>query len=91
MSGEVLLWALGGVVALALLAFLAIFVKFVTKAAVSYIKHRPYPALAVFAGAGGLASFVAAFIGAPIVISLLAGLLLGTVVLLLVAMELGSH
>lgn len=90
MKAEVVLWALGGVVALACLIFLVIFIKFAAKATVSYLKHRPYPALAVFASAGGVASFIAAFIGAAFPVALLIGVGAGAAVLLLVAIELGA-
>lgn len=89
-TGEVLLWVLGGVIVIGCLAFIGIFLRFVTKATVSYVRHRPYPALGAFAGCGGLATFIAAFAGARFELALIIGLVVGTAVLLLVAIELGT-
>lgn len=91
MSGEVaVLWTLGGLAVLACLVFVAIVVKFVAKAAVSYVKQRPYAAAAVFAVPGGLASFLTAWFGAQIPIAMLTGAVAGLIIFLLVAMELGA-
>jgi hypothetical protein len=89
-GGKALLWAIGGFAALVCLLFLGIFVKFVAKATASYLRSKPYPALAIFALPGGLASFVAGYLGAGIPSASLVGLAVGTGVLLLVAMELGA-
>ena len=85
-----MLWALGGLTLISILIFLAIFVKFVTKATASYLRSKPYPALAIFALPGGLAAFIASFLGAGIAAGALVGLGVGAGVLLLVAMELGA-
>lgn len=90
MPAEAVLWVVGAVVVLAALAFAAIFVRFVAKAAVSYVKHRPYPALAVFTISGGLASFITTFLGGRIVLAVVVGGAAGLAVLLLVATELGA-
>ena len=84
------MWALGGLTLISILIFLAIFVKFVTKATASYLRSKPYPALAIFALPGGLAAFIASFLGAGIAAGALVGLGVGAGVLLLVAMELGA-
>jgi hypothetical protein len=89
-GGKALLWALGGLTLIACLIFIGIFVKFVTKAAASYLRAKPFPALAIFAFPGGLASFIAAYLGAGVPSASLVGLAVGAAVLLLVAMELGS-
>jgi hypothetical protein len=89
-GGEAVLWALGGLTLIACLVFLGIFVKFVTKATASYLRSKPYPALAIFALPGGLAAFITAYLGAGIPAGALVGLGVGAGVLLLVAMELGA-
>lgn len=90
-GGEAVLWALGGLTLIACLVFLGIFIKFVAKATASYLRSKPYPALAIFALPGGLASFVAGYLGAGIPGAVLIGLGVGAGVLLLVAMELGAE
>lgn len=91
MSGELaVLWVLGGLIVLACLIFVAIFVKFVTKAAVDYMKKKPYMATAVFSIPGGIASFTSAWFGTGIAIAALIGLIVGLGIYLLVAVELGS-
>jgi hypothetical protein len=89
-GGEVVLWALGGLALLVCLIFLGIFIKFVTKATASYLRSKPYPALAIFALPGGLAAFIAGYLGTSIPVGALVGLGVGGGVLLLVAMELGA-
>ena len=90
-GGEAVLWALGGLTLIACLVFLGIFIKFVAKAAVSYLRSKPYPALAIFALPGGLAAFVASYLGTGVPVGALVGLGVGGGVLLLVAMELGAE
>ena len=85
-----ILWAVGGLVLIGLLVFVAIFVKFVAKAAVSYAKHKPYAATAVFCVAGGLSSFVTAWFGGDMLLAALVGAIAGAATYLLVAMELGA-
>jgi hypothetical protein len=89
-NGQAVLWALGGLALVVCLIFLAIFVKFVTKATVSYLRSKPYPALATFALPGGLAAFIASFLGTAVPVGALIGFGVGAAVLLLVAMELGA-
>lgn len=89
-TGTVVLWTLGALATVACLVFVAIFVKFVAKAAVSYARHRPYPAMALFAIPGAIGSFVTAWFGADFYIAVLVGLVAGLAVFLLVAMEMGA-
>lgn len=89
-GGKAVLWALGGLALIACLIFVGIFVKFVTKATASYLRSKPYPALAIFTLPGGMASFIAAYLGAGVAGGCLVGLGVGGGVLLLVAMELGA-
>jgi hypothetical protein len=89
-GGKAVLWALVGLAAIGCLVFLGIFVKFVAKAATSYLRSKPYPALAIFALPGGLAAFISAFLGTSVPAGALIGLAVGAGVLLLVAMELGA-
>ncbi|WP_117210456.1 hypothetical protein [Allorhizocola rhizosphaerae] len=89
-GGEVVLWVLGGLAVIGVLVFLGIFLKFVAKAAVGYVRHRPYPALATFAISGGLASFITTFVGGSLLLGVGVGLATGLAVLLLVAIELGA-
>lgn len=89
-GGETVLWVLGGLTLIACLVFLGIFIKFVTKATASYLRSKPYPALAIFALPGGLAAFISAYLGTSVAVGALIGLGVGGGVLLLVAMELGA-
>ena len=89
-NGQALLWGAGALTLIAVLIFLVIFVKFVTKAVFSYLRSKPYPALVIFALPGGLASFIAAYLGTGIGSAALIGLGIGAGVLVLVAMELGA-
>lgn len=89
-GGEVVLWVLGGVAVVSTLIFAGIFLRFVAKAAVGYVKHRPYPALATFTISGGLASFITTFVGGGLLLAMGVGALTGLAVLLLVAIELGA-
>jgi hypothetical protein len=89
-GGQVILWVLGGLALIGVLVFLGIFLKFVVKAAVGYVRHRPYPALATFAISGGLASFITTFVGGSLWLAMAIGLATGLAVLLLVAIELGA-
>ncbi len=89
-GGQVVLWVVGGLTAVGVLVFLGIFLRFVAKAAVGYVRHRPYPALATFAISGGLASFITTFVGGSMLLAMAIGLVTGTAVLLLVAIELGA-
>jgi hypothetical protein len=89
-TGEAVLWTVGALVALTILVFVAIFVRFVGKAAVSYLKHRPYAAIAAFGIPGGIASFATSWFGGDVLIAVLVGLIAGLAVFLLLAMELGA-
>lgn len=89
-SVAAVLWTVGGLTVVACLLFLAIFVKFVTKAAVGYIRHKPIAATATFGVPGGLGSFIAAWFGAPIPAAMVIGLICGLAVFLLIAVEMGS-
>ncbi|GAA1395907.1 hypothetical protein ACFQZ4_32790 [Catellatospora coxensis] len=88
-AGEVLLWAVLGLAALAILAFAGIVLKFVLKAAMSYARRKPPQAAAFFTIPGGLATFVATFFGAGLPLAMAIGVTTGLAVFLLVAMELG--
>ncbi|GAA2370957.1 hypothetical protein Cme02nite_44870 [Catellatospora methionotrophica] len=88
-AGEVVLWVLLGLAALAVLAFTGIVAKFVFKAALSYSRRKPVQAAGFFAVPGGLATFVATFFGADLPLAMGIGLVTGLAVFLLVAMELG--
>ncbi|MEU8077062.1 hypothetical protein AB0B31_16620 [Catellatospora citrea] len=88
-AGEVVLWVLLGLAALAVLAFAGIVAKFVGKAAVSYARRKPPQAVGFFVVPGGLASFVATFFGAGLPLAMGLGMITGLAVFLLVAMELG--
>jgi hypothetical protein len=90
MTGEVVLWTIGVATVLLCLVFAAIFVRFLTKAAVSYIKHRPKASVVIFAVPGGIASFTTTWFGGQVVIAVLIGMLAGLAVFLLIAMELGA-
>jgi hypothetical protein len=85
-----ILWAVGGLVLIGLLVFVAIFVKFVAKAAFGYARAKPYAATIVFCVAGGLSSFVTAWFGAEMLIAALVGAIAGLATFLLVAVELGA-
>ena len=89
-SVQAVLWTVGGLTVVACLLFLAIFVKFVTKAALGYIRHKPYAATATFGVPGGLGSFIAAWFGAPIPAAMVIGLICGLALFLLIAVETGS-
>lgn len=90
MQAEAVLWVVGLVAAVLIVAFAVFLVRFVAKAAVSYVKHRPYPSLAVFTVSGGLASFITTFVGGGIRLAVVIGAGVGIAVLLLVATELGA-
>ena len=92
MSDQVatILWAVGGLLLIGLLVFIAIFVKFVAKAAIGYARHRPYAATIVFCVAGGLGSFITAWFGAEMLIAAVVGAIAGLATFLLVAVELGA-
>ncbi|WP_020518716.1 hypothetical protein [Catelliglobosispora koreensis] len=90
MTGEVVLWTIGLAAVLLCLVFAAIFVRFLTKAAIAYIKHKPIASVIVFTIPGGIASFSAAWFTGQIVLSSLIGALAGLAVFLLIAMELGA-
>jgi hypothetical protein len=92
MSGglSTILWVVGALMLIGLLVFVAIFVKFVAKAAVSYAKHKPYAATIVFCVAGGIGSFITAWFGADMLIAALVGAISGLATFLLIAVELGA-
>jgi hypothetical protein len=92
MSDQVatILWAVGGLMLIGLLVFVAIFVKFVAKAAFGYARAKPYAATIVFCVAGGVSSFVTAWFGAEMLIAALVGAVAGLATFLLVAVELGA-
>ena len=56
-----MLWTLLALAVVAVLAFLAIVVKFVARAAYAYARRKPVQAAAFFALPGGLATFTATF------------------------------
>lgn len=88
-SGEVVLWVLLALAALAVIAFAGIVVRFVGRASVSYARRKPAQAAAFFAVPGALATFVATFFGAGLPLAMGIGIATGLSVFLLVAMELG--
>jgi hypothetical protein len=85
-----ILWIVGALILIGLLAFVAIFVKFVAKAAFGYARARPYAATIVFCVAGGLGSFITAWFGAQMLIAATVGAIAGLATFLLVAVELGA-
>lgn len=86
----VLLWVIGGVTALALTLFTAIFVRFIAKALVRYLKHKPVGAMTVFVVAAAPTAFFTSYLGVRPFPAILVGLSVGMVLLMLVAVELGS-
>ncbi|GAA1661792.1 hypothetical protein ACFQY4_38710 [Catellatospora bangladeshensis] len=88
-SGEVVLWVVLGLAAVALLAFAVIVLRFVGRAALSYARRKPVQAVAFFVIPGGLATFTATFFGAGLPLAMGIGLATGLAVFLLVGMELG--